>query len=252
MGSKTGITWASSTWNPWQGCRRVSDGCLNCYMHREKQRYGQDPSHIHRSSDATVRSILSPQKFTPGSRVFVCSWSDFFLPEADAWRSEAWAMIGARRDLTFLLLTKRPEAMEDRLPHGWPWRHVWLGVTCEDQARADERIPVLLATPAAARFISCEPLLGPLDFTPPQWRGTIVSRNGWLCNLEWVVAGGETGPNARPICPSWVRGIRDACEHRTDMGRPWQMPFHFKSWGSHGDGRLLDGREHNDMPWEVL
>ena len=257
MGSETGISWADSTWNPWQGCRRVSPGCDHCYMHREKERYGQDPARIHLSSDATFGGVKSAKKYKPGSRVFVCSWSDFFLAEADAWRHEAWECIHQRQDLLFLILTKRPENIASRLPPEWPPPNVWLGVTAEDQQRADERIPILLSTPAAGRFVSVEPMLGPVTFAnkwPTEydyrpsggfWHsfggrddGPVRVRDG----IRWAICGGESGPHARPMEEQWVRGLRDQC---IDAG----VRFHYKQKIENGrkivfprlDGIVWDG-----------
>ena len=175
MGATTGISWADATWNCWQGCTKVSAGCAHCYMYREKTQYGQDPSIVVRSKPATFNA---PLKWDAGKRVFVCSWSDFFHEAADAWRADAWSIIRQRTDLTFLILTKRIERAMACLPWGAgladprtgprkaaAWPNVWLGCSIEDQATADARIPLLLQTPAHVHFVSCEPLLGPVDLS---------------------------------------------------------------------------------------
>jgi protein gp37 len=148
------ISWCTKSWNPWQGCIKVSPGCKFCYMYRDKARYGQDPAHVVRSKT----TFAAPLKWTAPQLVFSCSWSDFFLEEADEWRGEAWDVIRRTSQHTYLLLTKRPERLADHLSQGWPWPHVWLGVSIETPAyrwRADR----LRQIPAAHRFLSCEPLL---------------------------------------------------------------------------------------------
>jgi protein gp37 len=122
----------------------------------------------------------------------------------------------------------------------WPLKNVWLGVSVENQAAADERIPLLCKTPAAIRFLSCEPLLGPIDFTPADWRGTNVNADHWLQSIDWVIVGGESGKRARPMHRDWARAIRDDCRNRDDMGRPWPLPFHFKQWGEWISDDLAD------------
>lgn len=145
----------------------------------------------------------------------------------------------------------------------WPPKNVWLGVSVEDQGSADIRIPRLIKLPAALRFLSIEPLLGPIDLTPLEWRGTNTNRDHWLTELDWIIVGGESGPGARPMQPDWAREIRDRCLGRADMGRPWPLPFFFKQWGAWGpsgdsdelarlgkkaSGRLLDGEEYRAFP----
>ncbi len=162
MGENSAIEWTTHTWNPWQGCRKVSAGCAHCFMFREKRQYGQDPERIVRSQSATFRRPLYWHEHRPTpAYVFTCSWSDFFIEAADPWRSDAWDVIRQTPRLTYQILTKRPENIAARLPADWGagWPNVWLGVTAENQQAADERIPVLLRTPAAIRFVSCEPLL---------------------------------------------------------------------------------------------
>ncbi len=215
MGKNTPIAWADHSWNPWQGCHPVSEGCARCYMYREKRRYGQDPAVVVRSTDATFRK---PLHWHEHARVFTCSWSDFFIEEADPWRDEAWDIIRQTPHLTYLILTKRVENVPSRLPADWPWENVWLGVTAENQARADERIPLLLRTPAAVRFVSCEPLLGPINLCPSWY--------DWYNGPHWIIAGGESGPGARPMHPDWARSLRDQCETR-------DVPFFMKQWGEY-------------------
>lgn len=260
--SETTIEWTDYTWNPWHGCRKVSAGCANCYMYRQKKQYGQDPTVVVRSKT----KFSEPLKWKEPKRVFTCSWSDFFIEEADAWRDEAWEIIRQTPHLTYQILTKRPERMAGRLPwgHGTPWANVWLGVSVEDQAAALKRIPILLDTPAVMRFLSCEPLLGPLDLhlrflsrsleiAPDHLFG---DRTGVRGRIHWVIAGGESGPKARPMNPEWARMLAGDCQSAG-------VPFFFKQWGEwqwlvcchvkvgkKKAGRLLDGKEWNQFPGE--
>jgi len=162
MGKHTNISWTTSTWNPWQGCKKVSAGCQNCYMYRDKKRYGQDPSVVVRSKPPTFNK---PLHWKEPAKVFVCSWSDFFIEEADEWRGEAWEIIKKCPHLIFQILTKRPERIKQCLPEDWgeEYSNVWLGVTAENQEMADLRIPLLLEIPATIYFASCEPLLERID-----------------------------------------------------------------------------------------
>jgi protein gp37 len=206
MGETTVIAWTEKTWNPWQGCHKVSPGCLNCYMYAEKKRYGQDPATVVRSKPPTFNA---PRKWTEPALVFTCSWSDFFIEEADAWRAEAWDVIRATPHLTYQILTKRPERIASCLPAGWGkgWPNVWLGTTVEDQAAADQRMPILAATPAAVRFVSCEPLLGPVNLRVVR----ADDSNTGMPQLGWVIVGGESGPHARPMAIRWAADLLAQC-----------------------------------------
>jgi protein gp37 len=209
-------------------------------MFREKKRYGQDPNVVVRSKPATFYAPLNRKRWSSNQPLtFTCSWSDFFIAEADAWRQEAWEIIDRRRDLIFQILTKRPERMAGRLP--WtrdPWPHVWLGVSAENQDAADIRVHQLMATPAAVRFVSYEPALGPVDFS------------SWLGNgLSWIIFGGESADrraDARPCDIEWAAATIDDCR------RYGAAPF-VKQAGSHpvANGRPLYYRAHKgDDPSE--
>lgn len=246
MGRNSAIEWTDHTLNFWQGCRPVSEGCANCYMYRDKRRYGQDPTKVIRSKDVTFRQA---RKWKTPARVFVCSWSDFFIEEADDWREEAWGEIRQAPHLTWIILTKRPQNISDRLPSDWGngWPNVYLGVTAENQQAADERIPLLLQTPAAVRFISAEPLLGAVDLTVIRvddkttvnsLTGGAITKTGFVemdielppfmgNKLDLVIVGGESGPGARPCHPDWVRSLRDQCQASG-------VKFFFKQWGEWG------------------
>jgi protein gp37 len=142
-----------------------------------------------------------------------------------------WALIRRTPHLDWLLLTKRPGRIARSLPSDWGegYPNVWLGVSAEDAETARQRVPVLVATPAKLRFVCCEPLLGPVDLRP------------WAERLDWVIAGGESGPSARPLRPEWARDLRDQCVEAN-------LPLFFKAWGSERAGRRLDGRIWQQLP----
>ena len=231
------IEWTDHSWNPWIGCRKVSEGCQNCYMFREQKRYGNDPADIHRTSKSTWRNV---RKMESGSKVFVCSWSDFFIGEADPWRDDAWGVIESRKDLTWILCTKRPENIKGRLP--WdkdPWPHVIGMVTAENQARADERIYHLHQNPFATYGVSVEPMLGPIDLsgwlTKPQFGEPdendlrpfeIVTRNDLI---HWIICGAESGPDRRVAEKEWIRDLLFQCMNA-------KVPFFLKQ--ADVDGKL--------------
>lgn len=256
MGSRTGIAWTDATWNPWMGCKKVSPGCAHCYMYREQTRYGHNPSEVIRATNNTFDEPLAWQrridqglpaqpsgKFAERLRVFTCSWSDFFIDEADLWRDEAWDVIRRTPSLTYQILTKRPERVVGHLPHYKVWeeirRRVWFGVSVELPAyiaRLYDLMDSLNALDEHPRlyFVSAEPLLGPVRL----WRG-------WP-KPGWVIAGGESGPAARPAREEWFRDLRDDCR---DAG----IPFFLKQLGGHPDKRahekaILDGKTYTEVP----
>jgi len=194
MGKNTGIAWCDHSNNPWQGCCKESEGCSNCFMFRDKKRYGQNPRDIHRSKDKTFNQ---PLRWKDPSRIFVCSWSDFFLKEADAWRDEYWDIIRACSHHTFLLLTKRAYNIEERLPEDWGegYPNVWLGITGENQKRLDERMEILKDIPSAVRFVSAEPLLERLNV------------EAYEEYIDWVIVAGESGPKARVFDLDWASDL---------------------------------------------
>jgi protein gp37 len=219
-----------------------------------------------------VESALDkPLRWRKPRRVFVCSMGDLFHESVpDAWVLRVFETIAVCPQHTFQLLTKRPERMraflslcEDWYSPEWP--HVWLGVTVCNQEEADEKIPALLEIPAAVRFVSIEPMLGPVrlqllsrpwcdDCHGTGWYGDngpgIKGNREYVhcdCHdrrkIDWVIVGGETGPGARLMHPRWARQVLDQC-HQANV------PFFFKQWGPKRAGRLLDGREWNEMPTE--
>lgn len=246
MGNKTGIQWCDATWNPWMGCRKVSPGCKNCYMFREMKTYGQDPGVIRRSKTKFQdpmkwlqnwnKGIRTKNALAPGSKIFTCSWSDFFIPDADPWRDEAWAIIKSTPQYIYQILTKRPDLIKDRLPSDWGngYPNVWLIVSTEDQTTYEERMRMLIDIPAAVKGISAEPLLSPIYLH-------------WSQHLDWVITGGESGPGARPTNPVWIRNIIDQCSHS-------MIPLFHKqnggtkkidgAWG----GRVFEGRTYDQLP----
>jgi len=249
----TKIDWADETWNPITGCTPISAGCRNCYAKRMAQRLA---GRFGYPADEPFRVTLHPDKLNEPlrwrkpRRVFVCSMSDLFHEGVpNNFRAQIFDVMAAAEHHTFQILTKRPENIRDWeqwMGECWPgdsaWQvttevlnrwpdNIWLGVTAENQAAADLRIPQLLQLPAAVRFVSCEPLLGPIDF---EQFFALIDQDGEpygpLCNkdgsskLSWVIAGGETGPGARPVHPDRFRAIRDQC---VAAG----VPFFFKQWG---------------------
>lgn len=159
MAKNSGIQWTESTWNPWMGCSKVSPGCKYCYMFRDMERYGMEPNTVARSKTL----FAAPLKWKEPMLIFTCSWSDFFHRGADEWRPEAWEIIKATPQHTYQILTKRPKNIQECLPPDWGdgYPNVWLGVSVERQDLL-QRIHWLAEVPAAVRWISFEPLIGPI------------------------------------------------------------------------------------------
>jgi len=193
MGERTAIQWTDRTWNPWHGCAHVSEGCDLCYMFAEKKQYGQDPKRVVRSKT----TFRAPLKWKEPARVFTCSWSDWFIADADPWRGEAWDIVRACPHLTFQILTKRPARVASHLPSDWPLPNVWLGVSVESRKWL-HRLDVLREVPAAIRFVSFEPLLEDLGEVD-------------LAGIDWAIVGGESGPGARPCDLAWIRSVVAQC-----------------------------------------
>jgi protein gp37 len=236
MSTNTGIQWTDATWNPIRGCSRVSEGCRNCYAEAVAARFsghGQtDEGLARRTSNGAPRwtgkimfvekHLEDPIRWRKPRRIFVNSMSDLFHEGVtDEQLDRIFAVMAKAQRHTFQVLTKRPERMvaytRARLV-GLPLPNVWLGVSVEDQKAAYGRIKLLLDTPAAVRFLSCEPLLGPIDLTPflydeveatsmPDFESPIASNRG----LNWVIVGGESGVGARPCDLAWIRQIVTDC-----------------------------------------
>jgi len=218
-----------------------------------------------------IDKLDEPLKWKKPQRIFVCSMSDLFHEKVPFWFiDEVFATILEAQHHTFLVLTKRPERMREYFAkfrkEYLPIPNVWLGTSVEDQRAAEKRIPDLLATPAEVRFLSCEPLLGPvyLDEIPGVLLSVSKNNDSYQVGtgkIDWVIVGGESGPKARPMDPDWVRGIRDQC-------LAGNIPFFFKQWGEwqfvmkdyepnhvmyekvgkKKAGSLLDDREWNEFP----
>lgn len=266
MAEHTQVQWTDSTVNFWYGCDKVSPGCASCYAERDMKRYGKDFTSVQRAAAGTFNAPLKwqraleliPRARRPRKLVFTCSWSDFFHEAADQWRADAWLIIRSCPDLTFQVLTKRPERIADHLPPDWRngYPNVWLGVSVENN-RFYSRVLQLCAVPAALRFVSAEPLLGPVSLAP--WLGPrqVLSTgpdgepSTFSGGIEWVIAGGESGgrPGHPPRLsdPLWSESLLDEC-------RAANVPFFFKQHGGRTKqdgawgGRTLNGRTYLELP----
>ncbi len=193
-------------WNPWHGCNKISTGCENCYVYRTDAKYGKDSSGITKlkSFNLPIRLNRYKQyKIPAGETLWTCFTSDFLLEEADIWRSEAWSMIRERKDINFVFLTKRIHRLNNVLPNDWGegYDNVTIGCTCENQNRADFRLPIFLSLPIKRRLIVCEPLLEHIELTP------------YLSNkIDEVIVGGESGYYARVCDFAWIKSIYKQCE----------------------------------------
>lgn len=254
----TNIEWSDKVWNPTVGCTRVSEGCRNCYAfqlhdmrhkaYKAGKRLPLQYAKPFKELQLMPDRLTDPLSWRKPQKVFVNSVSDLFHDDVpDDFLCEVFKVMGKAKQHTFQVLTKRAGRMqkfmrEQTNAHAirmledpefcvqWPYPNVWLGVSVENQAAADERIPLLLQTPAAVRFLSCEPLIGPVRLGG--WCVTckgLVGTMGAKCHADtvwpdWVIVGGESGHGARPIHPDWVRSLRDQC-------RQTNTAFFFKQWG---------------------
>lgn len=279
MAKDSAIEWTHHTFNPWWGCTKVSPGCKHCYAETWARRLGaalwgaraprREPSDAYWRQPVAWNAALRPGE---RERVFCASMADVFEDrrDLDGKRERLWALIEQTPRLDWLLLTKRPHKVRDLAPYGEHWpNNVWLGATAENQKWLDRRMFELADTNAKVLFLSCEPLLGALDFSGWLER----ARRGDLRMVDWVIAGGESGGHARPMNPEWVRSIRDQCLRAG-------VKFHFKQYGnwrqiephevngyknktlflSNGEriivgnmgkkkaGRMLDGRTWDELP----
>lgn len=287
MSETTKIEWADSTFNPWAGCTKVSPGCDHCYAEGWAKRSGavQWGPHAerHRTTAANWRKPLQWDRDHEAfeaehgrrRRVFCASLADVFdNAVSHDWRRDLFELIGRTQHLDWLLLTKRIgnaramlNAVVEEMSHGlntWderPWPGVWIGATVVNQHEADRGIPKLLQVPARVRFLSIEPMLGPIELGgwlkvhkhwesadslaaapwhpsyPSHWyeRQAVVPV-GWMPPLHWVICGGESGPGARPTHPDWARSLRDQCEAAG-------VPFLFKQWGEWGPTNMEANRD---------
>lgn len=264
MATNSKIEWTDHTWNPWEGCQKVGPGCDNCYAEARNARFAGGeainwgPSAPRRRTSASNWQL--PLKWNKQAqaegiryRVFCASLADVFDNDVPTdWRRNLYTLIQATPHLDWLLLTKRignARAMLNECAFGrWnesPLPNVWIGATIVNQKEADRDIPKLLAVPARVRFLSMEPLLGPVDLERPRPGPDLDQGNGhmicqpWLIQsgIDWIIVGGESGPNARPMHPDWARSLRDQCEAAG-------VPFLFKQWGEHS----LDYDRDRDDP----
>lgn len=295
MAEDSKIEWTDNTANFWWGCFKVSQGCQHCYADTFAKRYGKAIWGPVKTTDRELKKGIwqelpkwnrEARESGQRKRVFVMSMGDFFEdhPQVTEWRIRAMRLIEECTWLDFQVLTKRPENVSFMagawMELGWP-SNVWIGTSVENQEQADKRIPELLKIPAAGRFLSCEPLLEKVNLN--QWLLSEHGRRaiGAMSGISWVIVGGESGHNARPMHPDWARSIRDQCQAAG-------VPFLFKQWGEyvpgygsrdgyvslqnnkylcgdkntrewgggivshkvgkHAAGRLLDGQEWNEFP----
>ena len=192
-------------WNPWHGCHKKSEGCLNCYMFRIDARHERDSSIVEKTGNFYLpvkRDRKKEYKIKSGTMVFLCFTSDFFVEEADIWREEAWKMIKERQDCRFLFFTKRPERFYIGLPSDWEdgYENVIMGVSCENQKRAEERLDILTKLPLKHKIISVAPMLERIEIERYLSKG-----------IEQVICDGESGEQAREIHYDWVLDLREQC-----------------------------------------
>lgn len=254
MAEQTGIEWTDSTFNPWWGCTKISPACDHCYAaDLDKRTGGNHWGNVPRRRTSET-NWNEPRRWQKKAgefyaahgrrrRVFCASMADVFDNQVPTeWRGDLWSLIRDTPDLNWLLLTKRPQNIASMLPTFWDdvKAHIWLGTTVEDQKRADQNIPALIQHDSAVRFLSCEPMVSGINITP------------WLPRLDWVIAGGESGPKARVADPAWFRSLRD-------QSAGANVPFLFKQWGNWDEnmrhvrdkkqaGRVLDGVTHDGYP----
>ena len=194
-------------WNPWHGCIKKSEGCQNCYMYfldKQREKNGAQIYKVKNNFNYPLQKDKAGRyKVKSGEQLRVCMTSDFFLEEADGWRAEAWKIIKQRPDVSFFLLTKRPERVAQCLPQDWGegWENVFFNVTCENQKRADERIPLLFALPFKHKGIMAAPFIGPVSIKNYLGQGEI----------EQVVCGGENYDGSRPLDYAWVKNLYQEC-----------------------------------------
>lgn len=222
---------SADIWNPWHGCRKYSEGCDHCYLYYLDRAHGKDGGEIYKVKTNFNLPLKKDRqgnfKVPSGASLRVCMTSDFFLEEADAWRDEAWNMMRLRPDVHFWLLTKRAHRIRACLPWDWlnGWDNVSLNVTAENQARADERLPVLLEIPAKHKGVMVAPFLGAVDLTRYLASG----------QLETVFADGENYDGKRPLHYEWVKHLYDQCVQ-------FGVPFSF--FGT-GNVFVKDGRAYS-------
>ena len=225
-------------WNPWRGCHRKSEGCMHCYIHKGDAKRGVDTSLIRKTDKFDVpiaRKKNGKYKIGSGSIVYVCFQSDFLIAEADEWRSECWDMIRERSDLHFIFLTKRIERFMDCIPDDWGngYTNVTVGVSVENQKRADERLSILKQLPIIHKNIILQPMISAIDLS------------GYLDGVELVIVGGESDRQARVLDYAWVLDVRRQCVEA-------KTAFTFRQCGTHfrKDG-VLYHMKTKDLGWQA-
>lgn len=216
-------------WNLWHGCKKVSEGCKFCYVYRQDAMFEKSGAmfYVTNNFDLPVKKDRKGEyKVKSGEVVFACLTSDFFLDLADDYRAKAWDYIRVRKDLFFVIITKRIERFMECVPNDWGngWEHVYIGCTVENQRRAEQRLPIFLDLQIKHKFIICEPLLEKLDLRP------------FLCDqIEEVIAGGESGVDVRVCDYDWIVDLREQCKEKN-------ISFTFKQTGAYfkKDGRVFN------------
>lgn len=239
MAQNSSIEWTDATWNPVRGCTKISPGCKFCYAERFAERFRGVPGHpFEQGFDLRLipEKLEEPLRWRSPRKIFVNSMSDLFHEKIPDWYIEQVAGVMLRADWhTYQVLTKRSARLmtllSTRLANAAAAPHIWWGVSVENREYGLPRVEHLRNSPAAIRFLSVEPLLEDLgDFD--------------LTGIHWVIVGGESGPGARPMLPSWVRSVRRQCHNAG-------VPFFFKQWGGvqkKRAGRILDGRTYDELP----
>jgi protein gp37 len=238
MSQQSDIEWTDATWNPVTGCSKISPGCTRCYAEKFAERFRDVPGHPYQQGfDLRLwpERLDVPLRWKAPRMIFVNSMSDLFHDRVpDDFIAQVFATMRKATQHTFQVLTKRAERLADwydRHPQFEMLPNVWIGVSVEDRKYGLARLPWLRRVTSFVRFLSVEPLLedlGPID----------------LSGIDWVIAGGESGPGARPMKPEWAIGVRDQC-------RAAGVPFFFKQWGGvwkKRNGRVLEGRTWDEMP----
>jgi protein gp37 len=234
MSDNSKIEWTDATWNPVTGCNKVSPGCKHCYALRFSERFRGTPGHpFEQGFDLKLwpERLLLPIAWKTPRRIFVNSMSDLFHERVPlAFIEQVFATMSTCPQHQFQVLTKRAERLVELCGSlDWPG-NVWMGVSVENEKYAF-RSDLLRRVPATVRFLSVEPLIGPIPKLP-------------LKGIHWVIVGGESGPGARPMQTAWVTSIHAQCSHA-------RVPFFFKQWGGvrkHATGRKLNGRTFDEMP----
>ena len=290
MGNTSKIEWTDKTWNPIRGCSMVSAGCANCYAMKQAHRFsgmGRPYENLTEVGPKGPRwngnirmvpgELKAPMTWKNPCRVFVNSMSDLFHDDVpDSFIDQVMQAMANTKRHTYQVLTKRPERMMDYLAGWWrrcyrsfetgesipvdPCPHIWFGVSVENQETADERITLLLQTPAAVKFLSCEPLLGPIDLAmalePFHSHDPMLNRN--VAPVQWAIVGGESGPGARPCDVAWIRSIKDQCKAADvpvfikQLGaKPYQSPEDDGGTGYELSMKDRKGGDWNEWPEDL-